>query len=340
MADKYMVAPYIMERTVNELRVADILRMTHLNIAFCLIKDGKADVSHLEYLDRIAIYKRINPNLKVIISIGGWGADGFSQAAMTEEGRILLSKTAMDIVLKWDFDGVDIDWEYPCLDDAEIACDPRDKENYTLLLAQLRADLDKLGTGKKYTLSVAVGGEEYFVKNTEMDKCVQYLDYVNLMTYDLRGGFTDVAGHHTNLYPQKNEPNGPAGSRTVELFHNAGVPYEKMVLGSAFYGRKWTGLLSSKDEGLGQKASSLGTGGNGYDKLRDEFVDKNGYHRYWDENACAPYLYNGETFISYEDPESIKAKCEFVKEKGLMGMMYWAYGSHDLFEAMVEGLSE
>lgn len=340
MKQSYMIAPYIMERTVNELRVADILRMTHLNIAFCLIKDGKADVSHLEYLDRIAVYKRINPDLKVIISIGGWGADGFSQAAMTEEGRILLSKTAVDIVLKWDFDGVDIDWEYPCIDTAEIACDPKDKQNYTLLLAQLRHDLDAIDNGKKYTLSVAVGGDDYFIENTEMDKCIEYLDYVNLMTYDLRGGFTYIAGHHTNLYPQKNDRNGPSGAHTVEIFRKAGVPYEKMVLGSAFYGRKWTGLLSSTEAGLGQKASALGMGGNGYDELKASYIDKNGFHRYWDEVASAPYLYNGESFISYEDPESIKAKCDFVKEKGLMGIMYWAYGSHELFEAVCDNLGE
>ena len=79
---KHIFAPYIMENTVNDLRVYDIMRITHLNIAFGLIRDNVVTVDHLQYLDRIAVYKRINPQLKVILSIGGWGADGFSQAAM------------------------------------------------------------------------------------------------------------------------------------------------------------------------------------------------------------------------------------------------------------------
>ncbi|MEG2813973.1 MAG: glycosyl hydrolase family 18 protein, partial [Oscillospiraceae bacterium] len=190
MEKKYIFAPYIMENSIDTVRISDILRITHLNVSFAHIIDGEVSVEHLNYLNRIAIYKKINPDLKVILSIGGWGADGFSQAAKTKEGCEKFAKTAMKIVTDWDFDGVDIDWEYPCSDQAGIVYADYDKENYTLLLQELRNSLDNLNSGKKYILTAAVGGGEYFIDGTEMEKVSKILDYVNLMTYDLRGGFT------------------------------------------------------------------------------------------------------------------------------------------------------
>lgn len=331
-----------MEDGINQLRVYDVMRITHLNIAFGLIHDDVVTVDHLNYLDRIPVYKAINPDLKVILSIGGWGADGFSQAAMTAKGIESFCSSAMDIVVKHDFDGIDIDWEYPCSDQAEIAYSPKDKENYTLLMQALRDHLTETGkkTGKAYLLTTAVGGEQYYIDGTEMDKIAQIVDYVNLMTYDLRGGFTHFAGHHTGLYPQTGDENGPSSLRTVELFHNAGVPYEKMVLGSAFYGRRWNGIKDPGTmHGLGMEAETLGNGrGKRFDLLDDDVVAFNGFTRYRDEQAKAPYLFDGHDFISYEDEQSIADKCAFLKEKGLAGMMYWAYGNHKLFEAVIKNL--
>lgn len=340
MKRKHVFAPYIMESTVNDLRVTDLLRMTHLNISFAHVDDCVVTVAHLQYLDRLPIYKKINPDLKINISIGGWGADGFSQAAMTKEGRKTFADSALEIVIKHGFDGIDIDWEYPCSDQAGIAYAKEDKENFTLLMADLRQALDMTGmkNGKAYELSCAVGGEQYFIDGTQMDKVCRYVDYVNLMTYDLRGGFTDIAGHHASLLPQTGDEGGPCGSRTVDIFHAAGVPYEKMILGAAFYGRKWEGISSAENNGLGAKAKTKGIGGCGYDGLKAEFINKGGYVRYWDEQAQAPYLFNGDTFISYEDEMSLKAKCNFVEKKGLAGIMYWAYGSHELFDVIAANL--
>ncbi len=340
MNRKLMLAPYITENSVDRVRVSDIMRMTHLNIAFAHVKDSVVHIADLKLLDRIEIYKRINPDLKVILSIGGWSADGFSQAAMTQEGRETFAKTAMAIVTKWNFDGMDIDWEYPCSDQAGIAYAPEDKENFTLLLEELRKELDTHGEviNRKYLLTAAVGGEQYFIDGTEMDKVAKILDYVNLMTYDLRGGFTDVTGHHANLGPQTGDENGPSAVRTIKLFHDAGVPYDKMVLGAAFYCRMWTGVSSTEDNGLGKKSSTMGTGGGDFDVLKANYINKNGYTRYFDEQAQAPYLFDGKNFISYEDEVSIKAKCDYVKEHGLAGMMYWVYGASDLFDVMADNL--
>lgn len=334
----YLFASYMMENTVTEMRLYDLLRMTHLNISFAHVKEGgNVSVEHLSYLSWIGYYKKVNPQLKVILSIGGWGADGFSQAAMTEEGRRTFVQTSLEILKKWNFDGIDIDWEYPCSDQAGIAYDPADKHNFTLLMKALREGLDQ--TQKGLLLTVAVGGEQYYIDGTEMDQISQYVDYVNLMTYDLRGGFTKTAGHHTNLFPQTGEPNGPSSERTIALFHQAGVPYEKMVLGSAFYGRKWDGISDPGDHfGLGQEASTAGVGHANFDLQDEEAIKRNGYTRYWDDQAKAPYLFNGRDFISYEDPVSLKYKCDFIKNKGLAGLMYWAYGNPPLFDTVAHEL--
>lgn len=340
MNRKYVFAPYVLDKEADRLRVVDIMRITHLNVAFAHVKDSVVTVDHLNNLDRIKAYKAINPELKVILSIGGWGADGFSQAAMTKEGRESFAKTSMDIVRKWEFDGLDIDWEYPCSDQAGIAYGPYDKENYTYLLEELRAALDAQGKvdGKPYLLTSAVGGEQYFIDGTEMDKVAKILDFINLMTYDLRGGFTNVCGHHANLATQTGDLNGPSSMRTVELYHKAGVPYDKMVLGAAFYGRVWSDVSSTENNGIGQIAGTMGFGGGDYDMIRNELIGKDGYVRYYDEQAKAPYIFNGKNFISYEDEDAIKAKCDYVQEKGLAGMMYWVYGCHDLFEVIAKEL--
>lgn len=334
MERKYVYAAYIMERTTDDIRLYDLLRLSHLNISFGLIDNASVTVAHLKRLDRIQLYKAVNPELRVNLSIGGWGADGFSQAAMTSDGRERLTSSAIDLVKKWGFDGIDIDWEYPCSNQAEIACDPADKQNFTLLMQSLRAALDAAGKecGKKLELSCAVGGSQSFVDGTEMDKVSACCDYVNLMTYDLRGGFATVTGHHTNLGPQTGDESGPSGKQVVELFHDAGVPYEKMVFGSAFYGRAWEKTLSDQNHGLGQPAAGVGSFHVQFNLLDEEQQRLHGFTRYWDAQAEAPYLFDGKTFVSYEDEESLKAKCDYVKEKGLAGLMYWAYGNHVLFE--------
>lgn len=341
MKRKYVFAPYLgCGEALYNVRVRDIERVTHLNIAFMHVVDGEASIAHLkkEDLDTIRGFKKINPDLKLVFSIGGWGAGGFSDACKTPEGLEKLASSTVKIALDEGFDGVDIDWEYPCSDQAGIDYGPYDKENFTAFMRSLRKHLDAAGEG--HILSVAVGAEQYYIDGTEMDKVAEVCDFINLMTYDMRGGFTNVAGHHTNLYYQQGDKNsGPASERTVEIFHEAGVPYEKMVLGAAFYGRVWSGCNTWVNNGLGATAKTVGTGlWGGYDEIKRDYINKNGYVRFWDDAAKAPYLYNGDTFISYDDPDSLREKCKYIQEKGLAGMMYWVYGCHELFEAIENNL--
>jgi len=191
----------------------------------------------------------------------------------------------------------------------------------------MRLELDTLQqlTGKMFLLTTAVGGFNRFIENTEMGNAQQYLDYVNLMTYDFGGN--GKAAHHTNLYPSTNDENENAAHRAVQDYIAAGVPAEKLVMGMAFYGRG--SILSSAEKPiLGQQAVSRIRGG-GYTFIKDTLMHQKGFVEYWDKKAKAPYLFNDSTlqFISYDNERSVKYKCKYVKKHKLGGVMFWEYSS-------------
>jgi chitinase len=229
---------------------------------------------------------------------------------------------------KYKLDGVDIDWEYPGIPgEAGNVYRPEDKLNFTLMFRDLRQELDAATkrSGNKYLLTTAVGGFPKFIANTDMKGAQQYLDFVNLMTYDYSGSGT--VGHHTNLFASTDKPNENSTDRAVREYMEAGVPAAKLVVGIAFYGRSW--ILADAREPIMSNTVQSTTRGGGYSLLKDSLVNQNGFKRYWDEKASAPYLFNSTTkqFISYDDEASVKAKCDYVKKAGLGGVMFWEYSS-------------
>ncbi len=315
---------YVGTGNLEEVTLEDIKNLDVINIAFGCIRQGRAEWSHPESKAVLSRIKSLNPDIKILLSIGGWGAAGFSEAAMTEENRKRLAASAVKIIKEYDLDGIDIDWEYPCFRVAGIDGSENDRENFTLLMEALRRTLDK-AEDKTYLLTIAAGGGGYFTACTEMNKVQKYLDYIQLMTYDLKGGFQTFTGHHTGLYANKRDLFPASTDKAVECFIQAGVPKEKLVIGAAFYSREWKNVPDI-DHGLHQGAGTTGGYGPAYHILLEDYINKNGYVRYWDDEAKAPYLFNGETFISYDDKESLKRKAEYVTEKGLSGLMYWEYG--------------
>lgn len=314
-----------------DIEKIDAARLTHINYAFVDIKDNKAWL-HNEATDTVNfrllnLLKKKNPSLKLMISIGGWSwSKNFSDATLTESSRKAFAESSAAIVGNYDLDGVDIDWEYPNMRGDGNTFRPEDKQNYTLMFQAIREELNKLErvTGKKYLLTTAVGGFAAFISNTEMDKAQQYLDYINLMTYDYSWG---TAGHHTNLYPSASYENENSAHKAVTEFMKAGVPASKLVMGIAFYGKG--GIVSTADNnGLNQKYAA-GARGSGYTYIKDSLVNQKGFVAYWDENARAPYLFNRETkhFITYDDERSVKEKCLYVKENKMGGVMFWEYSS-------------
>ncbi|MDQ3291899.1 MAG: glycoside hydrolase family 18 protein [Bacteroidota bacterium] len=330
---KYVVTGYVGGfRGLVAADEIDAEKLTHIIYAFVNCKDSMAVLTNLATdsinFRKLNALKLKNPNLKILISIGGWGwSDYFSDAVLTPTSRALFARTSVDIIRQYKLDGVDIDWEYPAMKGEEgNIFRPEDKQNYTLMFKSVREELNKLEqeTGRKYELTAAVGGSKSFIQNTEMDKVQQYLDYIYLMTYDYSGK-NNTVGHHTNLYSAKSEVPGSSADQSVKNFIAAGVPAHKLGLGAAFYGKGWE-AGSSKNKGLNQ-ARVKATQGGGYSDIKDAMINQQGYKRYWDRKAKAPYLFNSESkvFITYDDEKSIKQKCKYIQKNKLAGIFFWEY---------------
>ncbi|WP_317171610.1 glycoside hydrolase family 18 protein [Spirosoma profusum] len=331
-------------------------KLTHINYAFAVpAQNGVlARITTKDSANLVALtsLRAINKDLKVLISVGGWGGcKYFSDAALTNDSRLKFANSAVAFLKKHHLDGVDIDWEYPGQIGAGNIFRPEDKENFTLFLKAIRDQLDKQGQQDKrtginhYLLTAATGGDTAFVNHTNLGEAQRYLDYVNIMTYDLYHGNDKVTGHHSPLAQSKKGNQSRNSSMSAVDGHiRVGVPAEKIVLGLPFYGRGWTNVRPV-DNGLYQPA----TGKHlfiSYDELVAKYINKNGFVRYWDADAKAPYLWNPDsrTFISYADPESFEPKLAYVKQKGLAGVMFWEYiyDLHQpvLLDKLVNGLEQ
>lgn len=336
---KQLIAGYIYSGNGLEIRQEDLKKLTHLNIAFGKqMEDCTIETGHLSLEKTVRAYKAVNPELKVLLSIGSGGRSAFSAGASTAENRKETAGNLARIVAENGLDGIDYDWEYPCCPSNRILSSPDDRENFTLLCAEIRKALDGAGQGKLFT--IAAGGGAFYTSFTEMDKVSQYTDYIFLMTYDLRCGFHSLTGHHTNLYRSTGDLFCTSCKDAVEDFAASGVPLEKLVLGAAFYSRKWEDV---PDDNHGFLQYVKGNGGYGphYSDIVKQYLNQNGYTYYWDDEAKAPWLYDGKTFISYDNPRSISAKCEYIKQAGLGGMFFWEYNcdtTGELLSAIAQGI--
>ncbi|WP_233568117.1 glycoside hydrolase family 18 protein [Cohnella faecalis] len=303
--------------------------------------DPSIDIANFNQLKKL---KQANPKLKTLISVGGWSWSGrFSDMAATAKTRETFADSTVSFLRRYAFDGVDLDWEYPGGGGmAGNSSRPEDKTHFTLLLKELRAKLDAAGKadGKSYLLTIAAGIGTPYLNNTEMSKVATVVDWINVMTYDFNGDWQKTSGHNAPLYRDQaaeaaNLPDAKQayGEAAIAGFRKAGVPANKLVLGIPFYGRGWS---DCGEAGNGQykecsgpaKAAPTSNGTFTYDQLAAKYIGKNGYRRYWNENARVPYLYNASnrTFISYDDAESIRHKTAFIRSQGLAGAMFWELG--------------
>lgn len=309
-------------------------KLSHINYAFVDVKDNRAWL-HNEATDTINFrmlnaLKKQNKDLKILISLGGWTwSKNFSDAVLTDTSTHAFAYSCIDIVAKYDLDGVDIDWEYPGLIGDNNKFRPEDKQGYTLLFKELRQGLDSLEkiTRKKYLVTTAVGGSWEFITHTEMDKVAKYNDYINVMSYDYTGGSDTISSHHTNLYASSNDTSQGSTDKSIKAFMAAGVPANKLVVGMGFYGKGWE-METTNNNGLYQRVKKF-TRAGGFDYLKDSLENKKGFIKYWDDVAKAPYLFNPQTkvFITYDDERSIREKCAYIKKNNLAGAMFWEYHS-------------
>ena len=328
-------------------------KLTHVNYAFAIIKDGKCAMRmpalSKANFPKLVELKKSHPRLQTVISVGGWAdSEKFSDAALTDESRKTFAKSCADFAGDNGFDGVDIDWEFPVSGgDTDHVARPEDKRNFTLLLAELRAQLDARGKtdNKRYVLTIAApaGG----LQRMEVDQIHRYLDFINLMTYDFAGPWSETTGFNAALHPVPGHPEQASASASVEAYLKAGVPADKIVLGVPFYGRGWTGVKDA-DNGLFQPrddkaAKDARVGGSDYRNLKEL---QRPAKRFWHEQAMVPYVWNPQThvFITYDDPESLRAKASYARETKLGGVMFWELEHDDeqssLLNALHEGLRE
>lgn len=321
--------------------------LTVLNYAFANLKDGRVvagfpgDAANYAALHTL---KASHPALRVLVSIGGWTwSGGFSDAALTPASRQVFIDSAMAFVQQHHLDGIDIDWEYPGQVGNGNPHRPQDQQDYTALLTGLRAALDTLGKadGKHYLLTIATGANAQWLAHTEMAKVARVVDYVNLMAYDQYGDGDAVTGHNAPLYTSPANPKQLSAAAVVQMYLAAGVPAAKLVLGVPFYGQAWA-KVGATDHGLHQRGQFDPDIDTRYGALAAR-VGQNGYTRYWDQAAAAPYLYNAARglFISYDDPASLRLKSQYVTDRGLGGVMFWELSGdpqHTLLEAIRQSL--
>jgi chitinase len=312
-------------------------RMTRINYAFANIKDGRMVTGYAKDAENFATLtalRKQNPSLKILVSVGGWlWSTNFSDVALTTASRQVFIASAMDFLTRYDLDGLDIDWEYPGMPGAGHPFRPEDKQNFTLLLKELRARFGhETGmTHKRLYLTIAAGASKEYLAHTEMNKVQKYVDSVNLMTYDfVNPGSDPGTGHNSPLYTNPAAPVQESSNDTVLEFEKAGVRASKLYLGLPFYGRVWS-EVADRNHGLFQPGKQAPNSWASYQVIAQTMLNGGGegFARYWDAKASAPWLYNAEKhlFVTYDDSESITAKCNYALAHRLGGVMFWEYAS-------------
>lgn len=270
--------------------------ITHINYAFGDVNKtfNGITINNPARLREMASLKKQNPQLKVLLSIGGWGSGGFSEMAANKTNRQAFAADCAKIIKDYGIDGIDIDWEYPGSSVAGISSSSSDMSNFTLLMRDIRSAI-----GRDNLLTIATIASAKFISFRDV---MPYLNYVNIMSYDLG----EAPLHHSALYKSKNTPSQTCDS-SVKAHLAAGIPAGKLVMGMPFYGR-----------------GKAGTAAVNYKSI----VIPDDCSVYFDEEAMVPFIADadGALIFGFDNPSSLTAKCKYIMDNGLLGAMYWEFG--------------
>ena len=311
-------------------------KLTHIIYSFVklqndtlMLRDAEQEKTVLD----IIVLKKKYPQLKIMVSMGGWsGCAPCSELFTDPQHRKTFAKTTAALLRKYYLDGIDLDWEYPAIEGFPgHKYDKRDKDNFTALLQELRLEM-----GNELLLSFAAGGfVKYLEESIVWPKVHPLVDFINLMTYDLVGGYATTTGHHTPLCSYRARQESVDNCVTWLMRHD--VPAEKLIIGAAFYARVWE-RVPSTNKGLYQKG--VFKEGVDFSNFSKYFSVTSGFVYHWDDKAQAPYQYNAQKqlFATFDNERSIKAKAQYVQQKKLGGIMFWELvqdkNSHGLVEVM------
>ncbi|MFD0589544.1 glycoside hydrolase family 18 protein [Paenibacillus sp. GCM10027627] len=316
-------------------------------VAFAKIKGTslyfhETEKGNEEIKNNIKQLKANNPDTKMVLAVGGYGVDGFSDASL-DGNRYLFTTSIVEMVKELDLDGVDIDWEFPAFDAwGTVKASPKDTVNFTSLMRELRERLNLLPHkgNKKYILTFAAGTQDWYFEKVELKKVEKYVDFINVMSYDLTGRWSDTTGYNANLYLDKEKKSQLSIDGIINQYLDIGIDSKKLLLGIPAYSYGWSGV-KSKEGGLFEKGKPIDIVKKdlSYKTIEKDYLDKKGFKRYFDEDAKAAYLYNGDIFISYEDLEAVGAKVDYIKKKNLAGAMVWEY-SQDSEDGIIQYLTD
>ncbi len=308
--------------------------------------DGNADVWNQPLrgnFNQLKKLKQLHPQIKLMISLGGWTwSAGFHEAAKTAASRQKLVASCLDIYIRGNlpvadnaggpgvaaglFDGIDIDWEYPGDPGVGNPYGPEDTHNFTLLLQEFRTQLDAIDPALMLTIASGAGVDIYSL--LELDQIHPLLNYINIMTYDLHGAWDAISGFNAPLYTSPAAPYSyPSSTYAVDSaiqgYLAAGVPANKIIMGIPFYGRGWTGVATGNN-GLWQSAA--GPAPAAWEAGIEDYklLKPLAYPVYRDEAANAVWKYNGNIFWSYDDPQTIGVKLDYMAQHALGGVMIWS----------------
>ncbi|GLV40355.1 Chitinase 7 [Carabus blaptoides fortunei] len=282
---------------------------------------------------RFVNLRKLNPSLKALVAIGGWneGASRFSKVASSPQLRATFAKNVVDFVKKYNFDGFDVDWEYPTKSD--MGGKPEDLVNFSSLLKELSQALKSQGL----LLTAAVGATEQAATTYyQVPELSKYLDFINVMTYDIHGPWDGMTGHNAPLNPSSRDMNPYLNVKAcIQSWINHGADPAKLVLGMPTYGKSFT-ISNPSTNGVG--VPSIGDGQAGpYTKQRgmlgyNEIVEKlrdGQLTELWDAEQEVPYAYSGNFWLSYDNERSIGLKVDYAKQMGLGGTMIWSIETDD-----------
>lgn len=310
-------------------------KITHLNYAFLNPQsDGTVVVgsdSRKELLSELSAYDDTNTVFVLSIS-GGWYPQEYSDAAATAESRKRFAKTAVDIMEKYNFDGLDLDWEYP-----DGTTRPEDPHNFTLLLEACRDELNSR-FGPWPHLTIAASPNPNIVDDAyEVESIKHYLDHINVMTYDYHGSWSNDTNFNAPFDSPSGDPDGQQTWNTsnhMEQWAKKPIPNDKLLMGMPFYGRAFSGV-ASENNGLFNPFDSSDS--ETYYNIRENIKTQPDYEYHWHQDAKVPWVYSAEEkrFIGYDNVDSVSNKIDFVNDKGFGGAMCWEL-SHDPSNTLVD----